>query len=71
MVVLELLEGLTLTYLTWIHQSVRNAYGTEFIIMIVNWNSCPYLIQAYYLPETEYVHWARAHPVRNICTTEK
>lgn len=20
--------------------------------------------QAYYLPETEYVHWARAHPVR-------
>jgi len=22
------------------------------------------LNQAYYLPETEYVHWARAHPVR-------
>jgi len=22
--------------------------------------------QAYYLPETEYVHWARSHPVRTL-----
>lgn len=24
--------------------------------------------QAYYLPETEFVHWSRAHPVRNSIT---
>ena len=55
--------GLLDTCFTW--KCLVNIFSTK----IINRNfSFSQPTQAYYLPETEYVHWARAHPVRKLWT---
>ena len=56
------------------HQGTNNCFlHVHFLLVIVKFWVRELLLtilvlikQAYYLPETEYVHWARSHPVRTL-----